>query len=430
MPKSGIAAGIRRIVVFLESRVVSFWVIGLWVAMTLVWVLPFQISGQSPETIRAIAEDWLAFRVIYGLAGLTTLLCSWTRLVRDLRKVRRPGATHPAPSEGAVLLPDLSSGTLREWLGSHGYTVSEREGSLRAAKHSYSLLGSSVFHLGIVLFGISLVAHTLTVESVSLRVTEGQRIADAAAESDVAGIPREIGFLTLESIEPQYFKDVLLFTRLDATVTSADGASRRFTLSRPYWTGPTTLMRIGDYNLAPHVEVTFPDGTVQEHVVAMNLVPPGTEDEANTPDVPFEISIIAYPDHGVVDGRDVSLSYNIKEPAFLVSLRGSGRTGSLAARELVGFKDPISAGGYTVRITDLSRTGTFRITTAPLLPLVALALLTMTVGLAWRYLLRRQSVMVWASGDGVLIDAWTDIGGRDAGREHLVRKLQKAGLTG
>jgi len=407
---------------------VSFWVLGAWVALTLVWLVPFQLSGQSHETIRAIAEDWLAFRAVYVAVGLTTVVCAWTRMARDMRRAQRTGVAHPAPTPDAERVEGMDLDGVEATLKMRRYAVTRSDGSLYAARHRYSLLGGSIFHFGIVLLGVSLVAHLLTVDSTTLRVTEGQSVGEAAAVAGVT-VPSAFRYFTLESIEPQYFEDVLLFTKLEARLSAADGSSRSFSLSQPHWIGPTTFASISDYNLAPHIETTGPDGTAQEYVVAMNLSPPGAEDTVEVPGVPLEMSVIAYPDHGVVDGRDVSLSYNIIEPAFLVAVKELGRTGLLVARELVRVGEPIEVGGYTIRISGLSRYGTFRVTSAPALPFMALGFLVMTAGVLWRLVLRKHSVMVWADSDGVSVDGWLDMAGRSAGRElgvELLRKARKA----
>lgn len=429
MPEKRFGEAFVRLRSLLESRATSFWVIGAWIAITLVWLVPFQLSGQSSATITAIAEDWFAFRAVYVLVGVTTLLCAWARLSRDLKRAQLPASVHLSPTVDAQRVVGCDLEVLDEWLTSRRYTVARSGKAVYATRNRYSLLGGSLLHLGIVLFGVALVAHSLTVDSVTLRVTEGQSISEAATAGGVAAVPTSLRFLTLESIEPKYFEDVLLFTQLEGTLVAADGSKRRLSLSRPYWTSPTTVMGISDYNLAPHIEVTAPDGSKQASVVAMNLSPPGTQDTAELPGVPFGISMIAYPDYGVVDGRDVSLSYNIVDPAFVVSVEQGGRTGALVAREIVGLGEPVEADGYTVRIPQLSRYGTFRLTTAPALPFVALSLLIMTIGVTWRYVLRRHSVMAWQTEDGVLVDGWLDMGGRTAGREVTIKRLREAGLT-
>lgn len=425
MTPNPLTEGSRRIRALLESRTVSFWVLGAWIALTLVWLVPFQLTGQSDETIRAIAEDWFAFRAIYIVVGLTTAVCAWTRMARDMRRAQRTDVAHPAPTPDAERLEGMDLDHVEASLKMRHYAVSRSDGSLHAVRHRYSLLGGSVFHFGIVLLGISLVVHVLTVDSTTLRVTEGQSVGEAAAVAGVT-VPSAFRYFTLESIEPQYFEDVLLFTKLEARLRAADGSSRTFSLSQPHWIGATTFVSISDYNLAPHIETTGLDGTAQEYVVAMNLSPPGAEDTVEVPDVPLEMSLIAYPDHGVVDGRDVSLSYNIIEPAFLVAVKEPGRTGSLVARELVGVGEPIEVDGYTIRISGLSRYGTFRVTSAPALPFMALGLLAMTVGVSWRLVLRRHSVMAWADSDGVAVDGWLDMAGRRAGRALGVELLRKA----
>lgn len=427
------ASGSRRLyaigaflVSVLESRVVSFWLLGAWIAMTVVWIVPFQLTGQPAETIRAIAEDWLVLRAIYAAVGITTLACAWTRAARDLRRFSAEDPARPTPTATAEPVAGIDIEWLGGWLRARGYRVATVGDRLSAVRNPYSLLGGSLFHFGIVLLGMSLVGHLLTVNTTTLRITEGQTVEDAAAASGIGSLPAQLRYMTLESIEPEYHEDVLLFTQLDARMTTADGRARSFSLSRPQWLGPTMLLSISDYNLAPHFEVRTPDGATNEYVVAMNLSPPGAEDQTEIPNVPLNISIAAYPDHGVFEGRDVSLSYNINNPAFLVSLSDIGRNGTLLARELVAIGEPVSAAGHAIRISGLSRYGTFRLTRAPAVPFMALSFITLTAGVVWRYVLRRRTVMAWASPDGVLVDGWLDMGGRAIGRHQVVEELRKA----
>lgn len=429
MTLSPSASLLRRAWAFLGSRVASFWILGAWLALTIVWVLPFQLTGQPAATVTAIAEHWLVFRLVYALVAIATLKCVWGRLARDVRRMRMPQSAPSAPSEDSVLLTGYGVHAIRQSLESRGYSVSDDGSVLHATKHRYSVLGGSVFHIGVVLLGFSLVAHGLTVDSRTLRITEGQEVTEAAESAKFGRLPSALRYLRLESIEPGYFKDVLLFTKLDAAFKAADGSSRRLSLSRPLWLSPVSLLSISDYNLAPHIEVTDANNQTTEYVVAMSLVPPGNRDEATVPETPLTISMMVYPDHAVINGRDVSRSYNIVKPAFMVSVLEQGRQGALLARQLVRIGEPIKAAEYSVRISGLSRYGTFRVISAPALPFVALSLLAMCVGVCWRYVLRRRSVMAWVAEDGTLIDAWVDLRGRAAAREEIVRELRRAGRS-
>ncbi len=407
----------------------SFWVIGAWIVLTLVWLVPFQFTGQSKATVQAIAEDWFALRIVYLATAVVTTVCTYSRIKKDWR--RRDASVRPTPTEAAQGPFPVGSDDIEAWLRSQGYRVTREDQALRATVNRYSLLGGSVFHVGIVAVGLSLALHSATVESVSLRVTEGQTFAEAGwtAEEELL-LPSSIRHHRLVSITPEYYEDVLLFTRLTARIETPAGTQQEFSLARPYWIDPVRVLSIQDYNLAPHIAVVDWAGEREEHVIAMNLSPPGTEDSAEIPVSPLYVSLIAYPDYGVVDGRNVSMSYNIVEPAFLMSVQTGDRAGPLKARELLRLGDSLTVDGYEISVPELSRYGTFRLTTAPGLPLVLLSLLMTLIGLAWRFFLRRHDVMAWETDEGLMIDGWTDMRGREAGRGRLIRLARQAGVLG
>lgn len=385
-----------------------------------VWLVPFQLTGQPDATVAEIAWNWWPIRAAYVLVAISTLVCTWQRLRRDLRRVRRPLNRPQTPPQTAIELTGMPSAALAERLETHGYSLVRHESGFDAVRHPFSALGGSLFHLALIAIAAAIVLQHSLGSVAEMRVTEGQTFSDAAAASP--GWARlAVEGLTLTTIEPDYYKDVLLFTRLDATVSSADGEARKMSLARPRWLDPFTHLTIQDYGLAPHIRSVDTTGTMTDDVVAaMNIFPPGTEDSVTLPGSGLVLSVVAYPDYGVVDGEDVSLSYNIKRPVFRVTAQSS-LDKTFVGRGLVGIDQPLPSGSHVVTITGLSRYGTFKLFRSYGPPLALLAGLLLMAGLLLRFAWPRHDVVVWETADGVLVDAWLDGFGRAEGRARLIR---------
>ena len=270
----------------------------------------------------------------------------------------------------------------------------------------------------LVLFALGVVLQHVTATSAQVRVIEGQSFGDAA-KGEPGWVERAVSGLTLQSIRPAYFKDVLLFTRLDSTLKDASGSTRDSSLAKPAWLDMFTHLSVQDYGLAPSFKVTDAQGRVlDDTTVAMALNPPGARDAVTLPGSELAISAVAFPDYGVVDGKDVSLTYNLRNPRLRVAV-SRPVSGVQTVRALLGVGDAVSVGQYTVRLTGIARHGTFTVfRTYATLP-VALASLLMLAGLVVRLFFPRHDVVMWRREGSLLADAWLDGFGRRDGLARL-----------
>jgi hypothetical protein len=427
----------RRILDALTSRRLSHYVLAAWALLTVVWVLPFQFAGLTEDAVTQIASGWWVFRIVYVLVLLTTAACVISRAERDIRRARRWGDREPAPRKHATV-SETSLDDLDSSLASVGFSVARFDNGLRAVRHRWAPLGGTLFHLAVLVVAAGLLVHAQTFESASLQLVEGEEMPTVGTAPD-GGISPELARsaegLTLRSITPEFHEDVLLFSRLEAEMIAADGSSRALTLSDPLWLDPITYLTIEDFGYAPSFVMIDPSGAIVDGVYRpLSVFPPGTEDSVVFPDAFLDVAVVLYPDHGVREGRDVSLSYNLAEPRLLLSLSDSSREFELKERRLVAVGEPIEVrtlvGTRTVTADGIGRYGVFRVTRSAGLPVLVLGGLLAVVGLAWRVLYRRLDVVAWTGEDGrTRFDAWLDAEGRRSGREAVERILERAVRT-
>ena len=431
MPGRSWAGRLRRLVAFLDWLTTydgSYWVLGAVVALLLVWLVPFQLTGQPEETVETIAWTWWPFQLAYAAAGSSIAVCTWRRVVRDVRRAARGPRIAAAPPAGARVAAGLSLSEARSGLESRGMLVlGETAGALSATRQRMAPLGGSFFHAGILLVALAFMAHLATAEEISFRVIEGQGFPEAMAASGVdpsASGMEVLDAYTLDGVWPDYYEDYLLFTRLEADIELADGTVRTASLSDPLWLDPLTLLSIQDYGFAPGLRVeSLSTGHVADSVVAMQVFPPGAEDSVDFPEAGLRVVARLYPDHGVVDGRDVSLSYHAYDPRLLLTLVHPGGSPEFLGRGLVGVGDAVSGGDLSVTVIGLYTYGVFRVTRSWGVPLFVLAALSMVAGVAIRVFMRRLDVVVWETDEGVAFDARMDSSDREEARRVAGRLL-------
>lgn len=400
---------------FLSSRAISFWVMGAWVALAVVWVLPFQLTGQPETTVANIATTWLPFRIAYGALLAMTTVCGLLRFVRDLKRAQGPlPVGRPLPSEPLT----CARGTLEEAgavLDSMGFETARADDRVVGVNRRWSLLGGSFFHLSVPLVAAGLLLHAVSYGSIQFRLIEGQS-ADHILASVTAGEGRweplvsAAASRTLESVEPSFYEDVLLFERLDAVVTDDRTGSRdAMSLASPLWLDAFTIQSIQDFGLAPVVELVDAEGRVVEEVIAaLDVFPPGAQDRVRLPVNGVTVSMVVYPDHGIVAGRDVSKSYNLRNPRILAGVEQDFPAGMVQARKLVKVGETVPGSDPMVRISEIRRSGTFKVWRSYGWPLLAFSALLMLTGLTARILLPRREVVVWRHSGGLGMTARID----------------------
>lgn len=303
-------------------------------------------------------------------------------------------------------------------LRSRRFLVETRSDRVLGRRNGVSVLAGSVFHLGIPVLALGLLLHGATFGSTHFRVIEGQSTDDALVRAQGTGrwqaLPATVSSMTLESVEPAYFRDVLLFERLDAALRDdRTGSTKRFSLASPAWLDPFTMVSIQDFGIAPHLRVYDAKGEAEEDVVLdMAIFPPGEQDTADLPLSGYRATIVLYPDYGQVGGRDVSLSYNVRNPKMLVGLEQANRPGMVITRRLVSVGERIPGYQRAFEVVELRYYGELRVWRSYGWPLVVLAALMLVGGLVGRILLPREDMVIWALPGGLGMSARVDGRGR------------------
>lgn len=419
-----------RAVAWLTSRGGSFWVLGAWVALAVVWLVPFQLTGQPDATVSGIATTWLPFQLAYAALTLTTAVCGFVRFQADLRRYRaRPPVERPLPATPSLRI-DGSLPQAAAALKRMRFEVTEAPDRVLGSRARLSVLGGSVFHLAIPLLALGLWLHATTFGAISFRLIEGQPASTVApgitaGQGEWAGLPLAADGLKLESVGPSFFEDVFLFERLDAVLLDErTGQSRWLSLSSPLWLDPFTMVSVQDFGLAPRVQLLEEDGSVAEEITAaMSVFPPGSQDRVFLPENAYIVGMTVLPDYGVVDGRDVSLSYNVREPRFVLTVEKEYPVGQVWARGMVGLDEPLSGAGLDVNIAELRYHGTFRVWRSYGWPVLALAALAMLVGTGARFLYPSHEVAVWEVDGGLGVDVRIDGRPGPVGRSAFAERL-------
>lgn len=408
----------------LSSRRLSFALLAAWCGLLAIWVIPFMATGLAEDRISSIATSWLPFRIVYVSVVITTIACMNVRMTADIRRAKAVVKIPDSP--GRHLAPDLTAQPItipeaKERLESHGWTVAASRDSLAARRGRLSLLGGSVFHLGIVLFIAAVALYPALSSSADFRLIEGESVGMGQPDSEDAALRSVVADATLIEVAPRYFRDVLLFERLDATWDRADGRRQTFSLASPLWVDPITTVSIQDYGLAPRFVVRDLTGVVQDTTVAMSIFPPGNEDTVGLDAAGLDVTASAFPDYGVVDGRDVSLSYNIKSPRLRVSVSSQSDPTSVIGRGLLAPGESLvlqneTGGSYTLVFEELKTYGSFRIARSWAMLLLVVAGVSMVAGMGVRIWRPRIEIVAWTTEEGLSLAIRADKVGVPASR--------------
>lgn len=397
------------------------------------WVVPFQATGLGEDQVAAIATTWLPFRIVHWLVMLTTIACVIVRASTDLRRARavprvRSDVSHLTPTvQGLPLQVPVAAGRLTQ----RGWQTRIDGSVLVAWRRRASLLGGSAFHVGIVLFVLAVGLFPYLSSTEEFRLIEGEQVGlDPRVPADQPSLRAAIEDRTLVQVAPSYFEDVLLFEKLDATWKRVDGREETFSLASPYWIDPVTTVSIQDFGLAPRFVVRSSADVIQDTTVAMSIFPPGAEDTIDLTTALLSVTAAAFPDHGVVNGQDVSLSYNVSNPKLRIAVhalddpeRVIGRA-LLAPGESLSIDHP-SGALYEVEFAALQRYGSFRVARSWAMPLLLVGGVLMVVGMGVRIWRPRLELIAWDTADGLSVAVRADKVGVAA--ERVIAEMLASG---
>lgn len=179
---------------------------------------------------------------------------------------------------------------------------------------------SILFHGSFFLVATGIVLSVAWRQESKLRVATGERFTGSAEQFIVRGGPAAPPPFTLQSIRAEFWRDQLLFTRLEALLETERG-SRTTRINRPLWLAPAAFLRLSGYGFAPRYEIVDRQGRVLETAFAkLNVFPPGQRDFLIPEHFPYRVYLELYPDAELTPKRIVNRTENLVRPLLLTSV--------------------------------------------------------------------------------------------------------------
>jgi len=290
-------------------------------------------TASPPHVVQSIA-GLAPFWGLYSLLLLNTGICLWRRLPT----LRKELAAEP-----------------RNWPG----------------------LGSFLFHgafffvaLGFLLtLALRQEARVWVAVGESFTSSPEQYLSQSAPKLLAAGV--SVPEFRVDRITPEFWRDEMLFTTLEADLELADGEQAVTRINRPLWLGWGTFVRLSGFGYAPRYELADSRGRVLDGAfVKLDVFPPGQRDYFSPPNHPHRLYVEVFPDFAVDEGDAVTRSLNLVNPAVGLSVY-RGRFGLGEAVLLQG--DSFEFEGLRLSFPEIRYWGEFSIVRDPGAPWIFLA---------------------------------------------------------
>lgn len=403
----------RRLWDVASSRRLSVWLMSGVALGYAVWVVPFQVYGVPAWRVRNIAGG-LAFEILGALLLANAIAC----VIRQAPGIaRRCSGSFGDPeqlldgSRARAIATDVDASRALDAaarrLRRRGYRVRREPGRVYARFGRFSSVGTVLFHLALTLIAVSAILSAQGYFRGKAVLVEGEAfdgsVREAYAEPSVdemAAIPESrLPAVTFEllTIEPAFWKDVQLFTKLEARISHAGERSRVIAVNRPAHIGDASVA-IDGFGYAPEFRIEGPEGTIADGFVKLKVFPPGSTDRVDIAGSPYQIEIQVFPDASL-DGKKIqSRSFNLVDPLVLLRVRDVmlDEGGSPAYEGELRLGETAEFFGYTVTVPSIRYYAEVRIVRNPGVPWFVAALLTGMAGLVLRVVFRQRFVAVAA----------------------------------
>jgi hypothetical protein len=362
-------------------------------------------AALSPPDVVQRIGSLVPFWAVYGLLLVNTGLCLWRRLPalrRDLRaepaEIKTP---HTGQMETASETDDQGAEKMLRDLGfSH---ISEFEGGVWGLRRRWASLGTYLFHCSFFLL-IAAVALTMLIRDEDrIWVAVGEEYLGrpdqilAQSQPGAIRIQQPPLHFAVESITPEFWGDVLLFTRLEAGLVFPDGHRAVTRINRPLWRGWWTFLRLSGFGYAPRYELANRDGAVLDSAfVKMKVFPPGQRDFFSPNGFPHRAEVEILP-NAVPDGDGlVNRGFDLQSPAVdVVISRGKLVLGGAVLRPGENFEFE----GLRLSFPELQYWGEFAVVRDPGAPVLFVAFFIAMAGLVLK-IGGGRSEALWKPGDG------------------------------
>lgn len=379
--------------------------------------LEFQERFESPPFIA----------LIFGL-GLSLCLSLYFRIRSEFRRWRARPAERLEYERQRSPAGGTAFAAVCHELKQRGYRTHASRAAGRWQIHGEKgrggVLGSLLFHIGILLVLVAVVLSTSASFRASVKLTEGQAF-DARVNAygkQKAGRwyspPEQPLTFRLVRVEPDYVVNGAT-TVASIVEPTYDGKTSRFLAQAPVHVSSglrhagVTIHQGRQTGYAPLVVVEDAAGKRLLEGYTQLATLAGAERESyldyvyvKDRDVSVELELL--PDAAYRDGAYVSRSGTLKKPVLRVVVR---ERGSAILDQFVPVTRDVTAGGYTVYFGGVRRWSQLDVSDAPGMPVLMAAMLLGSLGLALRLLRVRRRVVVTLSGQGQASKSAFDLAG-------------------
>lgn len=387
----------------------------VWALLLVVWVVPFQLYGLPRQQVSAIVEREYFFLAVYVAVLVTTLACLAPRAVVMVRRARRiPGAEDPPPSDAPVTSSSpWDPAHAERALASAGYRRRVvGDGWVWGVRRRWSPLGSLLFHGSFFALALAVaVAYYSPSFQGSAVLSEGEAFSggreqyEEVSVEDASALP-PVAF-RVASITPRFYRDVLLFTRLDAEVVGSGGGRHTVRVGGPWFTSPTTSVRIEDFGYSLELADGASKKSAGRSVYKLQAFPSGQPDsfEYQPPGTQskYDVTVVVFGDYRRGPRGDGVRSFNLSRPYVSVTvdrLLSTGERRRVVEPRTVPVGSEIMLPEGPVRIAAVSEWGRFRVTSDPSGPWFLAAVALGLAGLAWRIVFPRTEAWFTATPSG------------------------------
>jgi hypothetical protein len=388
----------------------------LYYALLAIWA-----TSSPPHVVQNIA-GLAPFLIVYGLLMVNTGVCLWRRiplLRRDLG--RWPILVRSEPRWQHIVGADWTRESAHDLVRALGYSaVDDPEYGVCGVAKRGRVLAVFVFHLAFFLVALGFGLSALGRREASVWVAEGESFGTAqnSSLSRSGVVPSDFSEVSVDSISPEFWRDQLLFTRLESRLRFPGGTEKVTSINRPLWLGWGTFLRMTGFGYAPRYEVLARDGQVVDSAwVKLNVFPPGQRDHFRSEVLPHRVYVMIYPDFKTVDGTPTTRTLNLVNPAFFVSVvRGKVSLGEaiLENGQIFEFE------GLSLRFPEIRYWGEFSFVADPGAPPLFAGFLLGLTGLVLALRGRRAEVR-WTPGSEDrpgLLEGWGSAGPVDRDTEE------------
>jgi hypothetical protein len=265
-------------------------------------------------------------------------------------------------------------------------------------------LGTYLFHGAFFLLAFGFVLTLVTRQEATCRVAVGETFDSREGQFNSMSAPRILGArataprFTVERILPEFWREELLFTVLEADLRFDDDAKATTRINRPLWVGPATFLRLSGLGYTPRYELSDAHGTVLDTAfVKLNVFPPGQRDYFSLPEYPHRFYVEVLPELALEDGFPITRSMNLNDPGVVLRVfRGRLDLGGAILFEGEAF----SFEGLRLSFPELRYWGEFSIVRDAGAPVIFLAFVVAMIGLLLKLPGRRREIEWTAEADG------------------------------